>query len=168
MTARITVGLEGLDQAQVALASVAELAEDPVDFFDVVGAALVASTQFRFEEERDPDGDPWPPSMRAIVENGRTLTDTARLLQSITHEADSRGVSVGTDVIYAGVHQFGAIIRAKNAPKLAYQLPGGLGWRRVDSVKIPARPFLGVDAEDAQEITEIWKQMLTPFGVGEA
>ena len=168
MTARITIGFEGLDAADAALAGIQALTDNPVDFFDLVGAALVASTQFRFEQERDPDGSPWPPSIRSQVEGGRTLTDTARLVQSITHAADSQGVSIGTDVIYGGVHQFGATIRPRNATKLRYRLPGGLGFRTADEVTIPARPFLGVNRDDEVEIAEIWRDVTSAYGAGVA
>lgn len=168
MTARISLHHDGLAQADAALAGLLAAAEDPTDFYDAVGGALVASTHFRFEREVDPDGNPWPPSLRAQLEGGRTLTDTARLSQSITHQADRQGVSVGTDVIYAGVHQLGAVIRPRSARALRYRLPGGLGFRSSAEVTIPARPFLGVDQDDETEISEIWGEFVAVFGASEA
>lgn len=51
------------------------------------------------------------------------------------------GATIGTSVIYAPVHEFGAIIRAKKAKYLKFKIPG-VGWRSVKQVKIPARqPF---------------------------
>lgn len=120
---------------------------------DEIGAALVASTQQRFERGAGPDGNPWPRSLRATIEGGKTLVDSSRLLQSITHEASADGVTVGTNTIYAGTHQFGATIRAKGKA-LAFALPGG-GFAVVQKVTIPARPFLGIDADDQREIGAI-------------
>lgn len=51
------------------------------------------------------------------------------------------GASVGTNLIYAPVHEFGAIIRAKRVKYLKFFIPG-VGWRQKKQVTIPARkPF---------------------------
>jgi phage gpG-like protein len=70
---------------------------------------------------------------------------TGRLSRSLTAVRIGRGrVAVGTNVIYAPVHEFGATITAKNAPYLRFQYPRRSGqWHSVRSVTIPARPFLG-------------------------
>lgn len=120
---------------------------------DVVGAALVTSTQLRFERGEAPGGNPWPSSFRARVAGGQTLIDRGRLRDSITHEPSSHGVRVGTNVIYAAIHQFGGIIVAKSAPQLAFRLADG-GLALVDQVEIPARPFLGIDRGDETMIAE--------------
>lgn len=48
-------------------------------------------------------------------------------------------VTVGTDRIYAAIHQRGGIIRAKSAPALRFQIGGQFFMRQ--SVTMPARPF---------------------------
>lgn len=118
-----------------------------------IGQALESSTIERFDEERAPDGSKWTQSIRAREEGGKTLTKSARLKQSMTHNVlgDDR-VEIGTNVIYAGVHQEGATIRAKAGGKLTFRLPGGLGFRSIDQVILPARPFLGVSRDDEDEI----------------
>ncbi len=60
----------------------------------------------------------------------KTLIDKARLQNSITARAQSDRVVVGTNVIYARIHQLG----------------GEAGRNR--KVKIPARPYLLVQEED--------------------
>jgi phage gpG-like protein len=62
-------------------------------------------------------------------------------------------------VIYAATHQGGATIRGKAGP-LKFKLPGGLGFVSPQEVIIPARPFLGVSAEDAAEIVAIGEDYL--------
>jgi phage virion morphogenesis protein len=168
MTTGFQIGLAGLGEAVAAHDGVLDVVQDGFRFWDEVGAALVTSTQFRFDRGQDPDGNPWPPSIRALTEGGRTLTDSARLAQSVTHAADNAGVEVGTDVAYARTHQFGAVIRARNADRLAFRLPGGLGFRRPEEVTIPARPFLGVDEDDETEIHAIWGEILAPHGAERA
>lgn len=117
-----------------------------------IGLYLEGATIDRFDREQAPDGAGWSKSIRARVDGGKTLSDSGQLRGSITSEASSSEVRVGTNKIYAGTHQFGATIRAKSAPFLMFNLPGGLGLRKVKEVEIPARPFLGLSAEDETEI----------------
>jgi len=124
-------------------------ADDLTPVMDRIGAAVVEDVLRRFQEGAGPGGDPWPPSLRAKLERAPTLVDTARLRDSITYEPGPRSVRVGTNVIYAAIHQFGGTIAAKNpSGRLAFHLADG-SLVRPREVTIPARPFLGID--DVQE-----------------
>lgn len=72
---------------------------------------------------------------------GQPLRDTARLNRSISSQVDGEGVTIGTNVKYARIHQFGGEIRPKNKPFLAFPGPTGeiIFAKRVT---IPARPYL--------------------------
>lgn len=167
--AAVQFSIDGLDQALATLSAAAALGADPLPVYDQIGAAMVTSTEMRFENQAGPDGSPWPPSIRALVEGGLTLQKTGALAQSITHQADAQGVEWGTNLVYAAPNQFGATIRPVSASKLRFRLPGNLGWRSADEVTIPARPFLGVDAEDETEILEILAEAARGVGFeGEA
>lgn len=146
--------LEGGEEALDALALAVERTQDTFGLYDRIGVALVASTQKRFEDEAGPDGNPWPQSIRAMVSGGRTLTHTARMVGSITHNPSDRAVEVGTNAIQAAIHQFGGTIRPVSAGALRFQIPGG-GFATVQEVTMPARPFLGLDAGDEAEIIQI-------------
>ena len=111
--------------------------EIPRAAWDEVGQTLVSSTLYRFEEGRAPDGVPWLPSRRARETGGQTLVDTARLRNSITHRASADGVEVGTNVVYAAIHQFGSR-RDGSRPR-----------------GIPARPYLGIDDGDRDAIRRV-------------
>jgi phage virion morphogenesis protein len=63
-----------------------------------------------------------------------TLIDSGRLRKSITVEAGSQEVAVGSNLVYARIHQLG----------------GKAGRGR--KVTIPARPYLAVQPEDHTEI----------------
>jgi phage virion morphogenesis protein len=156
----VSIRIDGRDEALATLRDIAARAEKPRQMFDEIGASLVVSTQRRFELGKGPDGSPWPPSYRALAQGGKTLLDTARLFQSLTHVASDSGVEVGTNVLYAGVHQFGATIAAKSAPYLHFKAGGR--WAKKKSVTIPARPFLGVDDEDEAEILAIAGDYILP------
>jgi phage virion morphogenesis protein len=150
--------LDGRDQALDQLGRAADQLANPRPLWEEVGASLVASTQRRFETGVGPDGSPWPPSIRALAVGGKTLVDTARLMQSITFNASESGVEVGTNVLYAAIHQFGGTINAKTPAGLRFQVHGASGkkeWRNKQSVKIPARPFIGLDDRDETEISTI-------------
>jgi len=136
-----------------ALKGIKEAAADPTPMFDAVGAALVSDTIGRFERGEGPGGEVWPQSLRAKLDDGQTLVDTSRLRDSITHDPGPRGVRYGTNVIYAGIHQFGGTIKAKGGGWLKFTLANG-AFRRVREVTMPARPFLGIDDEQETIIAE--------------
>lgn len=49
---------------------------------------------------------------------------------------------VGTNMVYAAIHEFGGTIKAKNAPYLVFRVSGGR-YVRTKEVHMPARPYLG-------------------------
>jgi phage virion morphogenesis protein len=155
----IRVTVTGAEAALGTLQRAVEATANPLALYDEIGASLVVSTQMRFEREISPEGTAWPPSMRAVIEGGRTLTDTARLLQSITHIASDSGVEVGTNVLYAAIHQFGGTIQAKTDKGLVFRGAAGQ-WVRKRQVTIPPRPFVGLDDDDEAEIVAIAEDWL--------
>ncbi|MYG80960.1 MAG: phage virion morphogenesis protein [Gemmatimonadetes bacterium] len=132
----------------------AVLEKDPQVAFDEVGQILVTSTVLRFKRGVGPDGEPWPKSRRAEREGGKTLVDKARLRNSITHVASADGVDVGTNVVYAAVHQFGA-----EAGEFGFFSDGRRGTP-IPWGDIPARPFLGLDDDDADAVVGVFRRRL--------
>lgn len=149
----VALRIDGAEETLADLDAMVARLDRPRPMWDAIGASLVVSTQRRFEEGHGPDGSPWPVSYRAALTGGKTLIDSARLMQSITHIASDSGVEVGTNVLYAAIHQLGGIIRAIG-DFLAFTLADG---RKIfaKSVTIPARPFLGIDEDDETEILRI-------------
>ncbi len=101
-----------------------------------VGRYLVSMIQLGFRAQRSPYGEPWLPTHRG----GQILRLTSRLRGSISEDASADHVAVGTNVRYARVHQFGAVIRARSAEFLRFRI--GDRWARKKEVTIPARPFM--------------------------
>ena len=120
---------------------------------ETIGETLVSGTMKRFVEEKDPFGKPWKKSARATEEAGQTLSDTGRLRHSVNYAATSNKVVVGTNLKYARIHQMGGEIKAKNGKSLKFKGRDGKDVF-VKSVKIPARPYIGVSAEDIKEVRE--------------
>lgn len=163
------IELAGKEETLAELAGTIARTEDKRGLFDAIGAALVVSTQKRFEDETDPEGNPWPASLRKTLMGGRTLTDTSMLVQSITHEATENSVAVGTNLIYANIHQVGGTIRAKTPAGLRFRSPGNGGWVRKNEVEMPRRAFLGLDADDEAEIRALcadWLGAVDDMGGG--
>ncbi len=141
-------------QLRGGLRALQEAALDPTEAFDVIGRRWVDLTRERFAQGNAPDGTPWKPSQRALRDGGQTLVDKRRLEGSITHEADPEGVTIGTNVVYAAAHQFGATIVPKNKKRLRFFVPGA-GWVFAKKVTLPPRPFIGFNQSYGEEFAEI-------------
>lgn len=111
------------------------------------------STRERFRSQTGPDGQRWKPSLRAQLMGGKTLTKDGHLGDSITSTADKHAAEWGTNRIYAAIHQFGGVIKAKDAGGLRFKI--GERWSNKRQVTIPARPFLGISADDQQDMLEL-------------
>jgi phage virion morphogenesis protein len=163
--------LTGAEETLSVLGGAIARTDDKRGLFDAIGASLVLSTQQRFEREEDPEGNPWPDSLRKTLMGGRTLTDTAALVSSMTHAASENSVAVGTNLIYAAIHQTGGTIRAKTSRGLRFRGPGNGGWVTKQEVTMPRRAFLGLDDEDEAEIRALcadWLGAVDDAGSGGA
>jgi phage virion morphogenesis protein len=121
-----------------------------------IGTEIVASTHMRFITQTDPTGQPWQTlnsEYAATKRNTRILTESGRLRDSINSRATDHEVRVGTNVIYAAIHQLGGIIRPVNASHLFFRIGGNLIV--ADKVTLPARPYLGISDDDRASISEI-------------
>ena len=132
---------------------------DPQPVLRAIGTGLVQVTQDRFESATDPDGNDWAalnPLYASTKRGPGILRESGMrggLMASITFETSDSAVQVGTNKIYAAVHQFGATIKPKDAPALIFRIGGTLAWAR--SVTIPARPYLGIGPDDQEMILDV-------------
>lgn len=121
-----------------------------------IGTGVVGSTHRRFVSQTAPGGEKWAPlhpDYKATKRNTRILTESTHLRESINARPSRDEVRVGTNVVYAGVHQFGATIKPKTSSHLVFRLASGMAFAK--SVTIPARPFLGLDDADEEMIADI-------------
>jgi phage virion morphogenesis protein len=161
----VGVRVEGnLEQARSVLDRALREVESPLGLMEVAGAVLENSVRERFRTGSGPGGVPWPPSRRVAQGGGRTLVDKGGLESSIASEASVNRVEVGViaktrSAKFAHVHQFGATITPKKGPYLAFRgADGHMVFAK--SVTIPARPFLGIDQEDRQDLVDAWTAYL--------
>lgn len=113
-----------------------ERGENTYELLDELGAELATSTQDRFDSGTAPDGSNWPSSASANKRGGKTLVDSGDLVGSITHQPTKDYVDVGTNKVYAAIHQFG----------------GKTG--RGGATSIVERPFLGISDSDEKVIED--------------
>jgi len=113
--------------------------------FAEIGEIITESVQRNFEEKVSPEGEKWAPLAAATKARkrhpGEILVELGTLFSSIHPEAHRDHVSIGTNIIYAAVHQFGI-------GRYAH-----LKTRRVMPA-IPARPYLGIRDDDWPEILD--------------
>ncbi len=163
-----------------------QAARDPSGLMPRLGEYLQGSTQKRFKTQTATDGTPWAPLQKRYARRKRYNKDkvlTLRgYLRSYIHYQVTGGdsVEVGSNQKYAAIHQFGGEIdmperqataryrsvagkvlfagkKHKRATERAVTVP-------VHFVKIPARPFLGLSAEDDREISRIIRDWLASGG----
>lgn len=149
-----------------------------------VGDALKTNIQLGFNAEKSPYGDAWaklkPATLKARRKKGagaKILRDTGRLVNSITRSADANSVTVGTNVPYAAIHQFGGTIdHAARSIRVRLRTVKGRTRFAKDShkrariiwgeakawfVNIPARPFMPIRAGKADLPTSWQNEIAT-------
>jgi phage virion morphogenesis protein len=129
-----------------------------------LGQAMLKSTRARFDAQRAPDGTAWV-ALNAEYAKGKRGTKILQgsgmaggLLGSITAQIYGNTLLIGTNKIYGRAHQFGVTIVPRNYPTLVFRMNGRLFWAR--KVTIPARPYLGLSAEDRAEIPLVIQDVL--------
>ena len=103
---------------------------------------------------RDPDGLPWKELSAVTLSRRRKagsgaqiLRDTGRLASGITYKVVGGSVELGTNVVYAGTHQYGAKKGGYGRTRKGGPIPWG---------DIPARPFFGYNDQDQADVLELF------------
>lgn len=135
-------------QAETLLGEAIARVTRPADLMATVGATLASATAQNFLAQGRPG---WLGLQRpsARRQGGMILQDSGRLRDSIVPTHDDNSATIGTNVVYAAIHQLGGqtrphVILPKNKKALAFN---GRVVKKVNhpGSKIPARPFLPVD-----------------------
>jgi phage virion morphogenesis protein len=143
---------------QSALDAILAVGTRPQAVLEAIGLELHDRTVKRMERGEDPNGIRWETyaPLNPLYKAGKTSPDILRengdLFGSIHSEVEGHAILVGTDLIYGAIHQFGGIIRPKEAQQLSFEMGGELFHR--SSVTIPARPYLGLGPEDEAAIVD--------------
>jgi phage virion morphogenesis protein len=169
--ASIRIDVSGDDVLERELAALVKAGEDVAPFMDALGLELETNTLDRFDREMDPQGKAWQKSARAAAEGGKTLTDSARLKSSIGYRASADEIIVGTNVVYAAIHQFG-FSGAQKVAAHKRRMSSVFGRALKSPIEVvvpeftrqmdmPQRAFLGFGPEDEASANDMF---LTFFG----
>ena len=181
--ATFTITLKGIAATQTALKKLKAALSDRRPMLNDIGHALTKSVQDRFVAMQAPDGAPWKPLNPKTIQRKRNkqkiLTERGLLRGSIHYELNGDTLEVGTDRKYGAIHQFGGVVKIpartqtvkvgtkgknkgrfmKSKTKAAHAIERTFTIPAHD-VSIPARPFLGLSAEDEQAIQRIVEKRL--------
>ncbi|MBF0212290.1 MAG: phage virion morphogenesis protein [Magnetococcales bacterium] len=144
---QVRIDADTMDELRGAFTRLAEHCRNLTPCLKDIGEDLLRSTDKRFDEHLSPEGSPWEDISPQTKEKkqgrfgeGKILTDSGRLRRSITYSTEHNGLLVGTNVIYAAIHQLG----------------GETGRGHT----MPARPFLGISDRDKESALEIVAEYL--------
>lgn len=157
MASKITFEVQAA-QVQVALQKYARPAL-VTEALAALGRVLVNRIRLGFRSSLDPYGMPW---LAPVLRQGQPLVDTGRLRSSISSRVEGQEVVVGTNLIYAPIHQFGGLILAKNKPYLAIPVGGTAAGRKPTglifkkSVYIPRRRFMPLNDAGQVDLPGPW------------
>ena len=102
--------------------------------WELVGMDLLRSIDSNFDAEGRPSA--WAPWTAAYAEKrakkkpGKILTLDARLRRSITSEPDARGVTIGSNVVYARAQQLGR--KDINLPPRPFAVVQDADWPKIE------------------------------------
>ncbi len=173
----MSVRIAGLEKTIGELSAIAARLKNPKPMYEDIGDMLRLNTQERFERGTAPDGSKWPPSLRALMSAGKTLIKSGDLKNMLNVNASDSGVEMGSNLPYAAIHQFGFDgsttrkartqvynfrLDRKSGKSLGFATKKKANYSVQSKIaehqahlRIPARPFLGIDAEDEGEILHI-------------
>jgi phage virion morphogenesis protein len=137
--------------------------DDTLPLMQDLGELLTESTRQRFAQGVSPEGLKWAAKSQTTLNRYgarksnrvdiRPLFGPSGALNSTIYPEPSRDeVLIGSPMVYAAVHQFGAARGAFGAMKNGSPIPWG---------NIPARPYLGLSAEDETGVVDTVGDYLT-------
>lgn len=145
-----------------ALSRISRRMADPSPVMLAISEALAAQTADNFASQSGPLGK-WPPlksKRKGRGTNPQLLQHTGHLRDSINPTHSRNTAAIGTNVVYAAIHQFGGAINMPARSQLSYfkqNKDGSVGqmfvrksasnfaqWhtRGESTIDMPARPFL--------------------------
>lgn len=141
-----------LEELRLDISLLMQKLSDSEPFLNELGQRLVESFKYGFRESKGPNNDAWK---TLTHRDGKPLIDTGRLRRSIGFKLsnDNKSLSVGTNVIYARIHNEGLDqdVQVKPHSRRITMAFGKLleSPKSVDvkahtrHVKMPQREFLG-------------------------
>ncbi len=137
MSVKLTYDLSAIDRLNRRIERLADM--DRRALLKTVGAAVETQTRRRLKDEkRGPDGtawDAWSDDYAASRHGGQSfLVGERDLLDSIDNQIDGDQVEIGSNLVYARVHQEGSANDSNQ--------------------NIPARPYLGLSDDNEEALAD--------------
>jgi len=158
----VSVALEifetGLEEALLKIEGIANAPTG--ELMEGIGRLVQEQTRRRISSEKTaPDGGAW----QANRAGTSTLYASGALADSIDYVASTGSVIVGSGLVYARIHQEGGVIRPKNGSALKFWWVSGgfVNFAVVKSVTMPRRQYLGLSADNQNEIVEATEDWLS-------
>lgn len=165
--------VQGLDDLKRTLSDFLSKAENRLPAMREIAVRLVSSIQQNFREGGRPDR--WLISRRAKKEHGQTLLKSGRLMKSVTiPEITPEGITFGSNLPYAAIHQFGGEIHRKAQTLLFRRTKtgesrflsrraaerrrkGAIRFARTGEyvIRMPARPYIMFQSADVVDAGQI-------------
>lgn len=159
MTDQLTIQVDDA-KAQRWFGELLRRAQDLSGLMRDIGEAMKDSSQGRFKTSTAPDGTPWLPLRDGS--GRRPLLDTGRMRDDISPDSGPDWVEIRAGAKQARWHQEGTdpyVILPKSGKALAFD---GVARRKVNHPGLPARPFIGLSAEDEGQINRLAIAWLDP------
>lgn len=161
--------------------------DQPLSLYRDIGQHMIDSTRENFRKESSPEGVPWaklrPSTLRGRKRQKLSLEGILRargtLINSINVRATAEGVTIGSPAEYAAIHQLGGEIERQARSQTIYRKQRKDGsfepkFRKrklktsvqrevavgAHSIRIPARPYIGVSSDDQVAIAEIARKWI--------
>jgi phage gpG-like protein len=149
----VRIVASGFEAAARLVAKIAE--PDKPAFLDALGVLVTSQTQRRIRSEKtSPGGDAWKPNR----EGTSILFKDGGLDDSLHHEVGGSDVEVGSNLVYAGIHQDGGVIKPKD--KNALSFTSGGEFFTVKQVTMPQRQYIGLSGDNENEIVRFAEDFL--------
>ncbi|PLO72466.1 phage virion morphogenesis protein [Klebsiella michiganensis] len=146
--------------------------ENRAPLMRMLAGLMEDSVQENFEQQGRPKWLGWSPRYARRRGPGQILQRSGRLASSITAYSDNDMATVGTNVVYAGIHQSGGKINIPARSQQAYYRQNKDGtlnnqfarksianyseWHTIPAYEInmPARPFLRLTESDISDMED--------------
>ena len=180
--------IEGLDELVGNLTALRSVIEDKETLYEIIAHYMADVTSDVFEKgtsryHKDPrtgrDWAEWSPSyiehLKLLHKNNEDnmLKQSGHLLQSVMEWADAEGAHIGANAKYARLHQLGGTVKPKKKFKVkahTRKIKTRTGEEILQNVRehesrgsertIPARPYLGLDAQAREDIQQAIRDLL--------
>lgn len=148
-----------IQDALDALITIESSLDDTPGLFNHIGETLLDIHEARFNTQESPDGVPWQALSPWYKESkpkqtDKILTLDGNLRSTLHWQIEGNTLLFGTNLVYGAIHQFGGIIKPVSANAL------NVGGRPVKQVVIPARPWLGISAQDKLLLVDVVREHL--------